>query len=389
LPFTQGYLAYSVNVGVKLLTMWLLLAVNSAVLLPILKTAGTRLIEAASIQFGAQSGQSEEFYLVSAAVDVTQMLAMAGLMWFLPNVMARFVSKRNSASAINVITGLASSLKGSSLAVAGPSNSMLPGPVSPAQLFQGPMHVTPSKEHMTSIVQPAAAPPAARLGNPFPSEAQAFISPSSPTSTAAASAAASIDNGATISGIYNQPVQASVSDGPDPFAIKPKIEPIVVSIQPRMTRSVANPLIKNHTEDETTRQNTVAEILKPNTTIDSGIPNTIFQQRSGINAPFSPAPANPSTPPKNTRTRTGATPSTAPLEDLPLVKEEKNPAATLAPLSPEQMKLLPPEEFALLLEATQWNTLNAEQLETIEGDERLRTPADQVIPQRRRAPETS
>jgi len=377
MPLTQGYLAYTLNVGVKMLTYWILIAIETNVLLPVLNRAGVGLINAASIQFGARAAQSQELYLIYASVDVAQILAMGALTWFIPNAMGRFVSNRNSIPAINVITNLAKSIK-TTLANGG-GTSIIPGPA-PASAT-GSTYASPPKGPIPPIVSGVLAPSPRRV-DPFPLKTQPFIiSPSASFASAEVvrKVVATVDSATIVPDADEQAVQVSISDGKELFAAKPKITPIVVKRAPRK-QSGADPTKIDPSEDDMTRQNTVADAVEPTPLTSSTIPDTIFQHNAGANKPFPSAPAivraaNDSSEPRQ--------------EKQPLRKAATTKSTTLVLLSPEEIRLLPPEEFILLLESTQWNALNAEQLEAIEHDDRLRTLANEIIPQRLHAPETS
>jgi hypothetical protein len=88
LPFTQGYLGYMLNVGVKQFTFWVLVAVEQIFLVPQLLSAGVGLIGAANVPHGTGA----EMFLVPATVSVVQILATAALTWFLPTITGRFIS---------------------------------------------------------------------------------------------------------------------------------------------------------------------------------------------------------------------------------------------------------------------------------------------------------
>jgi hypothetical protein len=167
---------------------------------------------------------------------VAQILALAALTWFLPNILGRFVSGRSGSSAAQIVYTLASSLKGGSLATAGPASAGLPGPISPAQLLRGPIRVTPSRESFTTTVAPQRGP-LAGFGEAI---AASIASPLSPTG-AAAVAASGVDN-IMNTDASKQPVQASVADGPDPFAITPKVSPIIINLQPQLGKHAERPL---------------------------------------------------------------------------------------------------------------------------------------------------
>jgi len=388
LPFAQGYLAYTLNVGVKMFTYWILIAVESDILLPLLTRAGQGLIQAASIQFGAQAAQSQELYLVYASVDGVQILAMGGLTWILPSAMGRYVTDRNGASVINAITSMASSFKSTPAAAAG---SIMPigGPENPADS----PYITPPKGPVTTVVDSVVAPPPPKRGNPFPMQTQTFTPPSSTpsptlTESAESEAAASINDKSILSGTAKQAVQVSVAAGGDPFAAKPTIDPIII-VRPQRKRSGADPTGKNNADDEAQHRNTVPDLVQPNPATNSGIPNTIFQQNAGATKRPSSTPTKANSSATPAGTASGATPSANLLGRLPIGKIRKTATTTLATLSADQIRLLQPEEFVLLLEGTQWSMLSPEQLDAIEHDEGLRTIANKINPQRRRDPETS
>jgi hypothetical protein len=299
LPFTQGYLSYAVNVGTKMFTFWILIAVESSILYPVLLRAGTQLINASYIQFGAQAAQSQELYLIGASVDVAQIVLFSALTWFLPNAMGRFISNRNSSSAINVINAMARSIKLASFPVTSLAGDGLPMLISPRPL--GSMRANPFRRNMPDADQAPMPPmpPMTRPDTPAPSEMLTLPPPYSPVAPAAA-AARSIDDVVTISGNNKQAVQASVSDGPDPFAVRPKIEPIVV-IQERQKRSGANSPIERHTPDDLILQNLLEDLLNPNSSPVIGFSNTIARPSSDIHASSTQAPANSTTSGKSVR----------------------------------------------------------------------------------------
>jgi len=386
LPFTQGYLAYTLNVGVKMLTYWVLIAIETAALLPVLNRAGVGLINAATIQFGANAQPfqtrdlSQELYLIYAGVDVSQILAMGALTWFIPNAMGRFVTDRSSASAMNLITNMGSTIKRTLAgggSVAGPMTPA-PGPVSPA----GSSFVIPPNATMRPIVNVVVAARSPMRTDPLRSQAPPFVAPPPETFAApAATVETSLIEETLLPDIDEQAVQASVSDGDDPFAVKPKIEPILVHLDPRK-RPGSDRTATGPTEDDIARQNAVANAVEPTPSTNPNVPDAILQQNAGANVPF--AAANAQSFPRNARAASGAS-----LIKAPLRKAAGELPATLTLLSPEEIKLLPPDKFVLLLEATRWNTLSVEQRGAIEQDERLRALAEKIIPQRPHAPEMS
>jgi hypothetical protein len=100
MPFAQGYLSYMFNVGARLFTFWIVIAIEQVLLLPMLQSAGFDLVKAGAVKFGLGA----EMLLVPASVAVAQIMSIAALAWFLPRNVGRFVSGRSPLAAIKSIS---------------------------------------------------------------------------------------------------------------------------------------------------------------------------------------------------------------------------------------------------------------------------------------------
>jgi TrbL/VirB6 plasmid conjugal transfer protein len=225
LPYTMGYLNYTAAVGVKLFTYWILIAIESVALMPILQRAGIGLINAASIQYGEQPGRAgQEMYLLSASVDVAQILGMAALTWFLPGIVARFICGRSVTDTVMQVSRIASSLKSREPVAVGTTNAVFSTPVSSPFLEQRAItsaSQTDAVSAETRIAYDAAAPSSYAIRpvlSAVPSALPPIVEKSMGKPTKLKREPKSMNE---------QPVQASVKDGVDPFAAK--LKPVVVS----------------------------------------------------------------------------------------------------------------------------------------------------------------
>jgi hypothetical protein len=171
LPFSQGYLSYMFNVGARLFTFWIVIAIEQVLLLPMLQSAGIDLVKAGAVKFGLGA----EMLLVPAAVAVAQIMSIAALAWFLPRNVGRFVSGRSPLAALKSISN---SLNASAqLAAARPSGHIAPAisyQTSTAQAASQPAEVVrknTSEQEMASVVH-AQAPPPLSMSTPVRAAAQ-------------------------------------------------------------------------------------------------------------------------------------------------------------------------------------------------------------------------
>ena len=100
MPFAQGYLSYMVNVGARLFTFWIVVAIEQVLLMPMLQSTGKDLIQAGAIKFGLGA----EMLLAPASIAVAQIMAIAALTWFLPKTVGKFVSGRSPLSSLKSIS---------------------------------------------------------------------------------------------------------------------------------------------------------------------------------------------------------------------------------------------------------------------------------------------
>jgi P-type conjugative transfer protein TrbL len=220
LPYTQGYLRYTIGVGVKLFTYWLLIAIESIVLMPVLQRAGSKLINAASIQFGEQPGQAQEFYLIPAAVDVSQILALAALTCFVPAILARFMCKDSNVQRVKQILQTASVFKSAALSAVTPAVVILPNSSHPAQDIRGMIGMPIQGSPIAAGIPVPPTPP-----TPY----ETFLV-STPTQISVTNQYVEAQYKHEAKNEENTPqkapvVQASIADGPDPFERKQPSSP--------------------------------------------------------------------------------------------------------------------------------------------------------------------
>jgi type IV secretion system protein TrbL len=126
LQFAQGYFSYMLNVGVKFMVIYIILAIEQPIMHSILGSAAATLLAAVFL------GSTPLVYLavVPAAVGLVSVLIAAGLVWMIPGMVGSFLNGQSSASGSAVLSQAVSSMAAASSAIArqvGKAAQMPPG----------------------------------------------------------------------------------------------------------------------------------------------------------------------------------------------------------------------------------------------------------------------
>jgi len=101
MPFAQGYLSYAVNVGAKLFTFYLVLAVEKGLIGQLLVDAAAAAVIAGG-SFSAAIGLGD-IQVGVAVIACGQAAILAGLAWYIPNIAGSFLSGSSSISASSML----------------------------------------------------------------------------------------------------------------------------------------------------------------------------------------------------------------------------------------------------------------------------------------------
>ena len=112
MPFSQGYFSYMINVGVKLMVVYIVLGIEQQYMPGIMVTAGVTLLGQSSVPFIGQAA------LAVAAVGAFQVVIAAALIWTIPGFAASFLTGQSSVSGSAVLQQAASTFAGASQAMA-------------------------------------------------------------------------------------------------------------------------------------------------------------------------------------------------------------------------------------------------------------------------------
>ena len=112
MPFSQGYFSYMINVGVKLMVVYIVLGIEQQYMPGIMVTAGLTLLGQSSAPFIGQAA------LAIAAIGAFQVVIAAALIWTIPGFAASFLTGQSSVSGSAVLQQAASTFAGASQTMA-------------------------------------------------------------------------------------------------------------------------------------------------------------------------------------------------------------------------------------------------------------------------------
>ncbi|HTJ27567.1 MAG TPA: type IV secretion system protein [Candidatus Limnocylindria bacterium] len=119
MPFSQGYFSYMINVGVKVMVMYIILGVEGPLLTNIMISSFASLTAAAADPTGASIAAA----LAAASYGVFSVVIGAALVWTIPGFAASFLTGQSNASGAAVLQQTLGAVAGSAQMMAQMANS--------------------------------------------------------------------------------------------------------------------------------------------------------------------------------------------------------------------------------------------------------------------------
>jgi hypothetical protein len=144
LPFSQGYFSYMMNVGVKVMVLYIVLGVLD----PLLNNILVGSIGALAAAVADPTGTFIPAGLVAAAYAVLSVVIGAGLVWSMPGLCASFLSGQSHASGVSLLQHALSSFSGSAQTMAHMASSAM-----------HTQNIAKGQENLRAVGNPSTRPP--------------------------------------------------------------------------------------------------------------------------------------------------------------------------------------------------------------------------------------